>query len=98
MLKLLADENFDNTIVRGLLRRNPNIERFSLSLCFEEGKNGDMKIIIESTSWGNEIECHRESFEKSKKELEREITDKIWELGISREQLELCFEIGPIEI
>lgn len=26
MLKLLADENFDNTIVRGLLRRNPNID------------------------------------------------------------------------
>ncbi|WP_416669164.1 DUF5615 family PIN-like protein [Egbenema bharatensis] len=26
MLKLLADENLDNTIVRGLLRRNPNID------------------------------------------------------------------------
>ncbi|WP_016951836.1 hypothetical protein [Anabaena sp. PCC 7108] len=26
MLKLLADENFDNTIVRGLWRRNPNID------------------------------------------------------------------------
>ncbi|MBP5975404.1 DUF5615 family PIN-like protein [Brasilonema sp. CT11] len=26
MLKLLADENFDNTIVRGLLRRNLNID------------------------------------------------------------------------
>ena len=26
MLKLLADENFDNTIVRGLLRRNQNID------------------------------------------------------------------------
>jgi len=26
MLKLLADENFDNTIVRGLLRRNPQID------------------------------------------------------------------------
>jgi Domain of unknown function (DUF5615) len=26
MLKLLADENFDNNIVRGLLRRNPNID------------------------------------------------------------------------
>ncbi|AFY86896.1 MAG: hypothetical protein CLLPBCKN_003587 [Chroococcidiopsis cubana SAG 39.79] len=26
MLKLLADENFDNTVVRGLLRRNPNID------------------------------------------------------------------------
>ncbi len=25
MLKLLTDENFDNTIVRGLLRRRPNI-------------------------------------------------------------------------
>jgi hypothetical protein len=25
-LKPLADENFDNTIVRGLLRRNPNID------------------------------------------------------------------------
>jgi Domain of unknown function (DUF5615) len=25
-LKLLADENFDNTIVRGLLRRNSNID------------------------------------------------------------------------
>ncbi|MDJ0702594.1 MAG: DUF5615 family PIN-like protein [Leptolyngbyaceae cyanobacterium MO_188.B28] len=26
MLKLLADENFDNTIIRGLLRRNPRID------------------------------------------------------------------------
>lgn len=26
MLKLLADENFDNTILRGLLRRQPNID------------------------------------------------------------------------
>ena len=26
MLKLLADENFDNTIIRGLFRRNPNID------------------------------------------------------------------------
>ncbi len=25
MIKLLADENLDNTIIRGLLRRNPNI-------------------------------------------------------------------------
>ncbi|MEI6443356.1 MAG: hypothetical protein WCO29_09595 [Nostocales cyanobacterium ELA583] len=25
-MKPLADENFDNTIVRGLLRRNPNID------------------------------------------------------------------------
>lgn len=26
MLKLLANENFDNTVVRGLLQRNPNID------------------------------------------------------------------------
>ncbi|MBE9078760.1 DUF5615 family PIN-like protein [Romeria aff. gracilis LEGE 07310] len=26
MVKLLADENLDNTIIRGLLRRNPNID------------------------------------------------------------------------
>ena len=26
MLKLLADENFDNTIMRGLLRRQPDID------------------------------------------------------------------------
>lgn len=26
MVKLLADENFDNTIVRGLLRRRPDID------------------------------------------------------------------------
>lgn len=26
MIKLLADENFDNTIIRGLLRRNPKID------------------------------------------------------------------------
>ena len=25
MIKLLADENLDNTIIRGLLRRNPDI-------------------------------------------------------------------------
>ena len=25
-MKLLADENFDNTIIRGLLRRDPNID------------------------------------------------------------------------
>lgn len=26
MIKLLADENFDNTIIRGLLRRNPDVD------------------------------------------------------------------------
>jgi predicted nuclease of predicted toxin-antitoxin system len=26
MLRLLADENFDNTVVRGLFRRNPKID------------------------------------------------------------------------
>jgi len=26
MLKLLVDENFDNTIVRGLFRRNPVLD------------------------------------------------------------------------
>ena len=26
MLKLFANENFDNTVVRGLLQRNPNID------------------------------------------------------------------------
>lgn len=26
MLKFLADENFDNTIVRGLFRRNPTLD------------------------------------------------------------------------
>ncbi len=26
MLKLVADENFDNTIVRGVLRRRPNLD------------------------------------------------------------------------
>lgn len=26
MIKLLADENLDNTIIRGLLRRNPDID------------------------------------------------------------------------
>lgn len=26
MLKLVADENFDNTVVRGLFRRNPKID------------------------------------------------------------------------
>ncbi|NEP55957.1 MAG: hypothetical protein F6K31_02895 [Symploca sp. SIO2G7] len=26
MLKLLADENFDNTIVRGLMRRRPSVD------------------------------------------------------------------------
>ncbi len=26
MLKLLADENFDNTIIRGLFRRNPEVD------------------------------------------------------------------------
>jgi hypothetical protein len=35
MLKLLADENFDNTIVRGLWRRNSNIDivKFTIFLC-----------------------------------------------------------------
>jgi hypothetical protein len=77
---------------------HPNLEKFSLSLYFEEGKNGDLKISIESNSWGNEIESHRELFLTSLEELQREITDKVWELGISREQLELCFNVGPIEI
>jgi hypothetical protein len=31
MLKLLADENFDNTILRGLLRRQPDIDIVRLS-------------------------------------------------------------------
>ena len=26
MIRLLADENLDNTIIRGLLRRNPDID------------------------------------------------------------------------
>lgn len=26
MIRLLADENFDNTIVRGLVRRNPDVD------------------------------------------------------------------------
>ena len=26
MIKLLADENLDNTIIRGLLRHNPDID------------------------------------------------------------------------
>lgn len=26
MIKLLADENLDNTIIRGLLRRNPDVD------------------------------------------------------------------------
>lgn len=76
----------------------PNIEKFSLSLSFEEGKNGDLNISIVSNSWGNEIESHRESVLTSIKELEREITDKVGELGISREQLEVCFNVGLIEI
>ncbi|MDK2411411.1 hypothetical protein QHH11_03785 [Aphanizomenon sp. PH219] len=45
-----------------------------------------------------EIESHRESFLTSLEELQREITDKVWELEISREQLELCFNVGSIKI
>jgi|688.fasta_scaffold558477_1 hypothetical protein len=84
----------------------PDIKRFSLSLSFEEGKNGDLNISIGSNFWGNQSEWHQESFLTSFEELEREIkdqlqrkiTDKVGELGISREQLELCFNVGPIEI
>ncbi len=57
-----------------------------------------MNISIRSNSSGNEIESHQKSLLTSLEELQREITDKVWELGISREQLELCFNVGPIEI
>ncbi|MFO0050422.1 MAG: DUF5615 family PIN-like protein, partial [Pseudanabaena sp.] len=30
MMKFLADENFDNKIVRGILRRNPDIDIVSV--------------------------------------------------------------------
>lgn len=57
---------------------------------------------LRRTYWGDPIETQRESvitsIEELKKELAKEITGKVHELGISREQLELYFEIGSIEI
>ncbi|WP_445635079.1 DUF5615 domain-containing protein [Nostoc sp. DSM 114161] len=39
MLKLLADENFDNTVIRGLFRRNPKIDIVPVQDVGLSGKN-----------------------------------------------------------
>ena len=39
MLKLLADENFDNTVVRGLFRRSPKIDIVRVQDVGLSGKN-----------------------------------------------------------
>ncbi len=39
MLKLLADENFDNTVVRGLFRRSPKIDIIRVQDVGLSGKN-----------------------------------------------------------
>jgi len=39
MLKLLADENFDNTVIRGLFRRNPKIDIVRVQDVGLSGKN-----------------------------------------------------------
>ncbi|WOB42415.1 DUF5615 family PIN-like protein [Thermoleptolyngbya oregonensis NK1-22] len=39
MLKLLADENFDNTIVRGLIRKNPKVDIVRVQDCDLSGKD-----------------------------------------------------------
>ena len=51
MLKLLADENFDNQIVRGLLRRNPKLDIVRVQ---EVGLSGseDPKIL----AWASETD------------------------------------------
>ncbi|GFE71354.1 DUF5615 family PIN-like protein [Chroococcus sp. FPU101] len=53
MLKLLADENFDNTIVRGLLRRQPNLDIVRVQ---DIGLSGeDDPIILEWAAQENRI-------------------------------------------
>lgn len=44
MLKLLADENFDNTIVRGLFRRNPKIDIVRVQDVGLSGKDDPMVL------------------------------------------------------
>jgi Domain of unknown function (DUF5615) len=39
MLKFLADENFDNTIIRGLFRRNPDLDIFRVQDVGLSGKD-----------------------------------------------------------
>jgi hypothetical protein len=44
MLKFLADENFDNTIVRGLFRRNPSLDIVRLQDVGLSGKDDPMVL------------------------------------------------------
>ncbi len=49
MLKLLADENFDNTIVRGLLRRRASLDIVRVQDVNLSGKD-DLSILIWAAS------------------------------------------------
>ncbi|RUT08505.1 hypothetical protein DSM106972_016730 [Dulcicalothrix desertica PCC 7102] len=53
MLKLLADENFNNIVVRGLLRRNPNIDIVRVQDVGLSGK--DDTTVLEWASQENRI-------------------------------------------
>lgn len=46
MIKLLADENFDNTIIRGLLRREPDVDIIRVQ---DVGLSGEKDPVI--LSW-----------------------------------------------
>lgn len=53
MLKLAADENFNNDIVRGLLRRNPTldivrVQDVGLSGADDEGRVGSPRLRLEN--------------------------------------------------
>lgn len=46
MLRLLADENFDNDIVRGVLRRTTHVDLIRVQDVGLTGANGKAKFII----------------------------------------------------
>ena len=57
MLKLLADENFDNTIVRGLLRRRPIIDIVRVQDVGLSGKD-DLTILAWAAEDGRVLLTH----------------------------------------
>lgn len=57
MLKLLADENFDNTIIRGLFRRRPKIDIIRVQDVGLSGKD-DPTVLAWSAQEGRTLLTH----------------------------------------
>jgi hypothetical protein len=54
MLKFLADENFDNTIVRGLFRRNPMLDMVrvqDVGVLVECSQDGELEGQVQYLPW-----------------------------------------------